>query len=66
MKKIVFIGICLALLGCETRRFESEREVIEYVLDRRNGLQKSVSQNGVDVEVSYRPTDVVLAQQLKH
>lgn len=38
---------------------------MEYVLDPGNGLRHSTSSNGVDVEVVYRPNDLVVAQQLR-
>jgi hypothetical protein len=42
----------------------TESELKQYVADTTNGLQKSIQKNGYGIEVTYRPTELVLAQQL--
>jgi hypothetical protein len=42
----------------------TESELKGYVSDKENGLQKSLQKNGYDIEVTYRPTELVLFQHL--
>lgn len=64
MRYLTLILIFFLPGGCTERRVVSEQELKEYVMDPENGLRKSSENNGIDIEIMYKPTDLILAQQL--
>lgn len=64
MRTSLLILLILTLFACNEQRVVTEQELKAYVLDPENGLRKQKEKNGVDIEVIYRPTELVLAQQL--
>lgn len=63
------IGICLAvvcslLLYSCNKTFDSEQELITYVLEESNGYVQHKTVNGVDFTLMYRPTDLLVNQEL--
>lgn len=65
MKKLSWVLAFVGLFACGEQRIVTEQELKDYTLDPSNGLIKQASTNGVEIEVVYRPTDLVLAQQLQ-
>ena len=53
-----------SLMACQEKKIVSEQELKDYVLDPENGLRKQSEKNGVDLEVIYRPSELIIAQQL--
>jgi hypothetical protein len=53
------------LYGCESKRI-SKKQYNEYISDESNGLVKSVDVGSTTVEVSYRPTDLWVSQELNN
>lgn len=51
------------LITCR-REVMSESELRQYVSDKENGLYKNIQKNGYDIEVTYRPKDLVASQRL--
>jgi hypothetical protein len=64
MRVLLLPLFLLVFWGCRDRRIVSEQELKAYVMEPENGLRQKVEKNGVDIEVIYRPTELVLAQQL--
>jgi hypothetical protein len=63
--RVVFILLAmLTLMACREKKIVSEEELKAYVMDPENGLRQQKESNGIDVEVIYRPSELVLAQQL--
>ena len=60
---IIFLFV-YGLISCAEREVETVSELQEYVNDTENGLRKVKIRNDLDLEVIYRPKDLVLAQQL--
>lgn len=62
MTKFYTLVVCLALCQCKPKEL-SVNELHAYVIDEANGLIHSTDINGTKVSVSYRPTDLCVAQE---
>lgn len=51
-------------MSCEQRKFQSETELLEYIKDIKNGYTQYKSVNGVDYALTYRPTDLLVYQEV--
>ena len=60
---LAFTGL-LILLGACTPANLSKEELIQYVQKPSNGLHKKQDANGINVSVHYRPTDLLVDQEL--
>lgn len=58
------LAICLISQGCTSSSL-SEEELVYFVLDEDNGLRKSLQSEGYRTEIIYRPTDLLVAQEVK-
>lgn len=61
----LFIALILTALvsSCFYRtRHVSKEELVQYILDPENGLIKSEQRNGFEVQVLYRPNDLITEQ----
>ena len=60
----IFFAALLILISCSTNSFESKEALLEYITNPKNGyfFQKNV--NGVDFSLLYRPTDLLVLQEL--
>ena len=69
MKKIrkdillLSIGFITLLVSCSPK-VVSEQQMYAYLDDQENGLKKSQTVGGVQIEVTYRPTDLLVRQEL--
>ncbi len=50
--------------GCHRQRFSSEEELWDYLRDEKNGYIQSKKINGVDFTLLYKPTDVLVKQEI--
>jgi len=63
-------GICLMVISflfisaCSNKTFNDEKELIEYIKDESNGYIQHKTVNGVDFTLMYRPTDLLVKQEL--
>lgn len=62
-------GICLIIvamlfIGCNQNRFSNEVALLEYVKEESNGYTQHKKVNGVDFTLMYRPTDMLVKQEL--
>lgn len=55
--------VLIVLSACKPNYVEPD-ELTAYVLDEGNGVHKAVVINGVKVEVTYRPTDLWVSQEI--
>lgn len=62
--RLSILFLMLSLMACQEKKIVSEQELKDYVLDPENGLRKQREKNGVDLEVIYRPSELIMAQQL--
>jgi hypothetical protein len=51
-------------LGCSNTTFETEKELLEYIQQEDNGYKYSKTIVGVDYVLQYRPTDLLVKQEL--
>ena len=56
--------MCLVLIGCGNRAFDTEVEMLSYLKDEKNGYIQHKKVNGVDFTLMYRPTDLLVKQEL--
>lgn len=67
IKKVIFCFCTILLLeSCAQKTFDTNEELIEYVNNPENGYSQQKSVNGVDYEITYRPTDMVVKQLLNN
>jgi hypothetical protein len=52
------------LLSCAGRSVVSEQELKDYLMDPEHGLSRHEAKKGIDMEVVYRPSELVAAQQV--
>lgn len=52
------------LISCSQHTFIDERLLIEFLKDEENGYVQRKSVNGIDIELMYRPTDLLVMQEL--
>jgi hypothetical protein len=52
------------LISCHTKTFSSEKELMDHIQDEANGYKQSKTVNGIDFTLVYRPTDLLVKQEL--
>lgn len=52
------------LVSCNQKTFDSETAMLDYIKDEANGYTQHKTINGVDYSLTYRPTDLLVAQEL--
>ena len=67
--KRIVIGFCLcvvqfAVLSCSSSTFKTEAALLEYLKDEANGYVQHKTIQGVDYTLMYRPTDMLVKQEL--
>ncbi|TJY37435.1 hypothetical protein E5167_05440 [Pontimicrobium aquaticum] len=55
----------IVFYGCSVKSFDDEIALLEYVNDDANGYTLRKSINGIDYTLTYRPTDILVNQELK-
>lgn len=67
MKHLYVFGFYLFLVlaaGCSGPEYMTPEELVSYVSEEENGLHKSAEANGTKINVTYRPTDLWVHQEL--
>jgi hypothetical protein len=64
MKNILTLIVLVAMVSCNGRAVVSEEELKAYIVDPENGLIKTTSKGDVNINVIYRPSELVVAQQI--
>lgn len=63
--KLIFFFFLMGLLAsCKTKTVSTEKELVAYVNDEANGLVKKSNNGDTEITVTYRPTDMLVAQEL--
>jgi len=60
----VFVLFAFGLANCSVQDFKTAEELSHFVHNTENGLKKSVEVNGIKAEVTFRPTDLWVHQEL--
>jgi hypothetical protein len=56
--------LIVLLVGCKPQSFPSEKELVAYIQDEENGLKKTNEVGDYKVTVTYRPTDLLIKQEV--
>lgn len=59
---LFLIGIFI--LGCNTKTFNNDSELLAHLKNVNNGFTQQKSVNGISYTLMYRPTDLLVAQEL--
>jgi hypothetical protein len=59
-----FVGCCACLMSCGDKVFDSATALNNYVSSPEHGLVQEVTSQGYNVKVTYRPTDLLVDQEL--
>lgn len=62
--RALIVSVLLVATGC-TQGPVTPEELQSYVIDPDHGLKKSIEVNGFRVDVTYRPRDLMVAQELR-
>ncbi len=54
----------LAIGSCSQKTFDNKEELMAYVVDPENGYTQQKTVNGVNFSLAYRPTDMLVQQEL--
>ncbi|HRE76421.1 MAG TPA: hypothetical protein PLL09_01220 [Flavobacterium sp.] len=60
---ICFIALAFLTFSCSTS-FDSEQEMMDYIAEEENGYRYFKNVNGVDYILQYRPTDLLVKQEM--
>jgi len=62
---LLVTGLVLAVAGCQSRqRLMSKREFLKYINDPGHGLVQKTKVKDIDVQISYEPSSLLVAQEL--
>lgn len=64
LSSFLLFFILQALLACSPKQLE-EQALQAYIRDPDNGLTQQMTVNGTSVRLTYRPTDLLVAQEIK-
>ena len=65
----LFVAICsiaFLLFGCDQKSFDSKGELLNYLNEESNGYIQNKSVNGVDFNLAFRPTDILISQEINN
>lgn len=63
VKGILIINVLL-IISCTNKTFDSSEQLLEYIKQPDNGYLYTKTVNGVDFSLLYKPTDVLVHQEL--
>jgi len=63
MKGFYLAVICISLFACSQEHVSLEG-LQSYIADEDNGLQKSIEVDGTQITVTYRPSDLIVDQEI--
>lgn len=64
-RKVFFVLIILLIAtSCSNNTFNTEDELLDYLKEESNGYTHNKTVNGVDFTLTYRPTDLMVNQEL--
>lgn len=68
MKFRVFLLLALTIFtfNCKHNSFSTEKELVDFILDDSNGYTKRQTINGVEFNLTFRPTDLLVSQEIRN
>ncbi len=64
MKHLICLIILICLTSCNENIFESKEDFLNYLNDPDNGYFQNKNINGFNVSLTYRPTDLLVHQEI--
>ncbi len=61
---LVLLVALVCLTSCKQNTFDTEKELWAYLKEEKNGFQQHKTVNGIDYTLTYRPTDLLVKQEL--
>jgi len=59
---LLFLGVFLC--GCNSETFTTEKELLDYIMIEENGFTQNKTVNGYDFKLTYKPTDLLVKQEM--
>lgn len=56
--------VLMLFISCGQKSFDSEQQLLEFLKDEANGYKQKKTVNGVDFSLMYRPTDLLVKQEI--
>ena len=64
IKKYFFIFCVSLIFSCSSKTFDTKQELWTYLKEESNGYLQSKNINGYDFSLLYKPTDLLVEQEL--
>jgi len=64
MKRLLFLFISFAIAGCSPPEYLTAEELSQYISDPDHGLVQHAEANGYVMDVTYKPTDLLVQQEI--
>ncbi|MCL9807660.1 hypothetical protein NAT51_19210 [Flavobacterium amniphilum] len=64
VKNSILLFLCVLFISSCGKSFDSQEEMTAFITDEDNGYQYKKTVNGVDYTLQYRPTDLLVKQEL--
>ena len=61
---IILMLFSVLIFNCNSKSFKNEQELLEYIKDEQNGYNLKKTIQGVTYSLVYRPTDLLVKQEL--
>jgi hypothetical protein len=63
MKRLLYLLISLTVAGCSPPEYLTAEELTKYISDPDHGLVQHTEANGYSMDVTYKPTDLLVLQE---
>ena len=64
MAGVFTLGLLVLCVSCQQKTFDTPEELMAHVTDPENGYVQERSINGIDFKITYRPTDMLVQQEM--
>jgi hypothetical protein len=61
---LMIVPLLIFIFSCNQKTFNTETAILAYIQDKTNGYTQQKTINGVDYTLTYRPTDMLVKQEL--
>jgi hypothetical protein len=65
LRRVQFLLATLGLVACTPSEFHLDKELKAYVSNPDHGCINTIDKNGIQLSVSYRPTDLLISQEVE-
>ena len=64
MNKPLILIVLFLLSACQSKHFDTEQAMVDFLKEESNGYYYEKQVNGIDLSLMYRPTDLLVEQSL--